>query len=161
MLAFFSDKTHGGTLCKNLRCQEQKGKFYASGRDCRGQTPNRRPSGVRPARIEGRQQVGHWECDTVTGVNHKQAIVTVVELENGYADIGKVSSTTAHLVGQAMNKEPKPFEATVKTLTYDNGKEFCGHALIDEMLGRMGYFGRPFASWERGFKENFNGLLRE
>jgi IS30 family transposase len=47
----------------------------------------------------------------------------------------------------------------VKTLTYDNGKEFSGYARIDEARGITGYFARPFASWERGSKENFNGLL--
>ena len=31
-------------------------------------------------------------------------------------------------------------------LTYDNGKEFSGHARIDEALGSTGYFARPFAS---------------
>ena len=49
--------------------------------------------------------------------------------------------------------------ARVKTLTYDNGKEFCGHAKIDDALNSTGYFARPFASWERGSNENFNGLL--
>lgn len=55
----------------------------------------------------------------------------------------------------------KPYEARVKTLTYDNGKEFCGHAKIDEALNSRGYFARPFASWQRGSNENFNGLLRQ
>ena len=52
-------------------------------------------------------------------------------------------------------------EARVKTLAYDNGKEFSEHARIDEALGSMGYFARPFASWERGSNENFNGPLRQ
>ena len=46
-------------------------------------------------------------------------------------------------------------------VTYDNGKEFSGHAEIDKALGSTGYFARPFASWERGSNENFNGLLRQ
>ena len=54
-----------------------------------------------------------------------------------------------------------PLMDRVKTLTYDNGKEFSGHARIDEALGSTGYFARPFASWERGSNENFNGLLRQ
>ena len=157
----YADKTQGGTLWKNLRCQKQKRKRYASGRDRRGQIPNRRPLSERPAHIEGRKQVGHWECDTVIGANHKQAIVTVVERKSGYAVMAKVSNKTADLVGQAIIKALTPFEARVKTLTYDNGKEFCGHALIDEALNSTGYFARPFASWERGTNENFNGLLRQ
>lgn len=160
-LHVYADKAHGGNLWKNLRCQKQKRKRYASGRDRRGQIPNRRPLSERPAHIEGRKQVGHWECDTVIGANHKQAIVTVVERKSGFAVMAKVSNKTADLVGSAIIDALTPFEARVKTLTYDNGKEFCGHAKIDAALGSTGYFARPFASWERGSNENFNGLLRQ
>jgi IS30 family transposase len=160
-LHVYADKAHGGTLWKNLRCQKQKRKRYASGRDRRGQIPNRRPLSERPAHIDKRLQVGHWECDTVIGANHKQAIVTVVERKSGYAVMAKVSNKTADLVGAAIIEALSPLKARVKTLTYDNGKEFSGHARIDDALGSTGYFARPFASWERGSNENFNGLLRQ
>jgi len=35
----------------------------------------------------------------------------------------------------------------VKTLTFDNGKEFAAHAHIDAQLQSTTYFARPFASW--------------
>ena len=98
---------------------------------------------------------------SLIGANHKQAIVTVVERKSGYAVMAKVSNKTADLVGQAIIKALTPFEVRVKTLTYDNGKEFCGHALVHEALNSTGYFARPFASWERGNNESFNGLLRQ
>ena len=157
----YADKAQGGTLWKNLRCQKQKRKRYAGGRDRRGQIPNRRPLSDRPLHIEARSQVGHWECDTVIGANHKGAVVTMVERKSGYAVMAKVSKKTADLVGAAIIEALKPLKARVKTLTYDNGKEFSGHARIDEALGSTGYFARPFASWERGSNENFNGLLRQ
>ena len=71
----YVDKAQGGTLWKNLRCQKQKRKRYAGGRDRRGQIPHRRPLSDRPLHIEARRQVGHWECDTVTGANHKVTCV--------------------------------------------------------------------------------------
>ena len=71
-LHVYADKAHGGTLWKNLRCQKQKRKRYASGGGRCGQIPNRRPVSERPARIDKRLQVGHWECDIVIGANHKQ-----------------------------------------------------------------------------------------
>ncbi len=101
-LHVYADKARGGTLWKNLRCQKQKRKRYASGRDRRGQFPNRRPLSERPAHIDKRLQVGHWECDTVIGANHKQAIVTVVERKSGYAVMAKISNKTADLVGAAI-----------------------------------------------------------
>lgn len=56
--------------------------------------------------------------------------------------MAKVSKKTADQVGQAIIKAPTPFEARVKTLTYDNGKEFCGHAFIDKVLKSTVYFAR-------------------
>ena len=160
-LHVYSDKARGDTLWKNLRCQKQKRKRYASGRDRRGQIPNRRRLSERPAYVEGRKQVVRWDCDTVIGANHRQAIVTVVERKSGYTVMAKVSNKTSDLVGSATIEALKPFEARVKALAYDNGKEFSEHAEIDEALGGTAYFARPFASWERGSNENFNCLLRQ
>ena len=157
----YADKAQGGTLWKHLRCQKQKRKRYASGRDRRGQIPNRRPLSERPLHIEARRQVGHWECDTVIGASHKGAVVTMVERKSGYAVMAKVEKKTSELVSSAIVDKLQPLAARVKTLTFDNGKEFAGHAQIDQQLQSTAYFARPFASWERGSNENLNGLLRQ
>ena len=130
-LHVYTGKANGGKLWKNLRCQKQKRKRYAAGQDRRGQIPNRRPLGERPADIDDRKQVGHWKGDMVIGANHKEAIVPVVERKSGYAVIAKVENKTADLVGAAIVDRLKPFGEKVKTLTSDNGKEFCGHGKID------------------------------
>jgi IS30 family transposase len=160
-LRVYADKAQGGTLWRNLRCQKQKRKRYAGGRDRRGQIPNRRPLSERPLHIEARRQVGHWECDTVIGASHKGAVVTMVERKSGYAVMAKVSNKTSAAVSSAIVGKLQPLAARVKTLTFDNGKEFAGHAYIDEKLQSTAYFARPFASWERGSNENLNGLLRQ
>jgi len=157
----YADKAQGGTLWKHLRCQKQKRKRYANGRDRRGQIPNRRPLSERPLHIEARRQVGHWECDTVIGASHKGAVVTMVERKSGYAVMAKVEKKTSELVSSAIVDKLQPMAARVKTLTFDNGKEFAGHAHIDQQLQSTAYFARPFASWERGSNENLNGLLRQ
>lgn len=157
----YADKTQGGNPWKNLRCQKQKRKRYVGGRDRTGLSPSRKPFSESPAQVKGRKQVGHWKCDTVIGANRKQAIVTVMERASGLAIMAKVSNNTADLVSQATIKALSPFEVRVKTLTYNNGKEFCGDGLIDEALTSMVYFARLFASWERGSKENSNSLLRQ
>ena len=157
----YADKAAGGLLWKQLRCQKQRKKRYASGQDRRGQIVGRRPISERPAFIEERAQVGHWEGDTVIGANHKQAIVTLVERKSGYALIRKVTNKTSELVGNAIIEELKPLSCLVKTLTFDNGKEFADHQRIDCELQSTTYFADPFASWQRGSNENFNGLLRQ
>ena len=111
--------------------------------------------------IEAIRQVGNWECDTVIGASHKGAVVTMVERKSGYAVLAKVVNKTSDLVSSAIVSNLKPFAIRVKTLTYDNGKEFAAHGLIDQQLNSTAYFARPFASWERGSNENLNGLLRQ
>jgi transposase, IS30 family len=65
------------------------------------------------------------------------------------------------LTRSAIVDKLQPLAARVKTLTFENGKEFIGHAYIDQQLQRTAYFARPFTSWERGSNENLNGMLRQ
>ena len=157
----YADKDAGGALWRNLRCQKKRKKRYASGVERRGQIVGRRPIHERPANVELRRTVGHWEGDTVIGAGHKQAIVTLVERKSGYAVLMKVNHKTSELVSSAVIKKLEPIRDRVKTITFDNGKEFAEHARIDEALGSKTYFADPFSSWQRGSNENFNGLLRQ
>jgi len=157
----YADKDCGGKLFMHLRSQKKRRKRYASGRQRRGQIPNRRSIHERPAVVDLRLEVGHWEGDTVIGARHKQAIVTLVERKSGYAKLFKVSNKTAELVSAAMIESLKPFDGLVDTITLDNGKEFTNHQKVDLELGSTIYFADPFASWQRGTNENFNGLLRQ
>jgi IS30 family transposase len=49
----------------------------------------------------------------------------------------------------------------VKTLTFDNCKEFAEHARMDETLSSATCFANSFCSWQRGSNENFNDLLSQ
>ncbi|MDH6421770.1 IS30 family transposase [Polynucleobacter sphagniphilus] len=157
----YADKAAGGSLHQQLRCQKKRKKRYASGRERRGQIIGRRPISERPAHIETQAQVGHWEGDTVIGAAHKQAVVTLVERKSGYAVLAKVKNKTSDLVSAAIISKLSPLAPLVKTMTFDNGKEFAGHSTIDAALNSTTYFADPFASWQRGSNENFNGLLRQ
>lgn len=42
---------------------------------------------------------------------------------------------------------------SVKTITYDNGKEFAAHKDIATALNTSCYFATPYRSWERGLNE--------
>ena len=65
------------------------------------------------------------------GKGHKQAIVSLVERKSGYAVLAKVENKTADLVSNAIINRLKSLATKVRTLTYDNGKEFADHASID------------------------------
>jgi len=107
------------------------------------------------------------DSSTTRNVDKLQDIVTVVERKSGYAVTAKVSKKSTALIGQAIIKARRAFEARVKTLAYNDGEEFCGHALYDKALKSTSYLARPFAIWERGTKvvlgfcQNFIGLLRQ
>ena len=133
----------------------------AGGRDRRGQIIGRRAISERPAHIDERRQIGHWEGDTLIGKRHQHAIVSLVERKSGYAVLAKVPKKTAYLVSNAIIDRLKPIAGHVRTLTYDNGKEFADHAMIDEALGSISYFADPYSSWQRGSNENLNGLIRQ
>ncbi len=108
-LYVYADKAHGGTLWKNPALPKVKQKTLCQWSRPPGEIPNHRPLSERPAHIDKRLQVGHWECDTVLGANHKQAIVTVVERKSGYAVMAKVSNKTSDFVGAAIIEAFKPF----------------------------------------------------
>jgi IS30 family transposase len=56
-------------------------------------------------------------------------------------------------------KNVKP--AFCKTMTFDNGREFCGHEKLSESLKIETFFANQYHSWERGLNEHTNGLIRE
>ena len=39
--------------------------------------------------------------------------------------------------------------------------QFAGHEQVNRVLGSDSYFCKPYASWEKGGVENFNGLIRQ
>ncbi|WP_114651983.1 IS30 family transposase [Polynucleobacter necessarius] len=79
----------------------------------------------------------------------------------GYALITKVINKTADLVSTAIISKLSPLAPLVKTITFDKRKEFAGHGKFYAALNSTTYFADPFASWQRGLNENFNGLLRQ
>ena len=56
-------------------------------------------------------------------------------------------------------KEVEP--AYLKTMTFDNGREFCGHGQLSKSLKIQCFFANPYHSWERGLNEHTNGLIRQ
>jgi len=72
-LRIYADKAQGGCLHKHLRSQKPRRKRLGAGQDRRGQIPMRVPIAQRPASVNSRKHIGHWEGDTVIGAGHKQA----------------------------------------------------------------------------------------
>ena len=155
------DKKAGGTLHTHLRGARKRRRKRYGGYDSRGRLAGKRMISERPAEVEARERVGHWEIDTVMGTGSKDCIVSMVERKSGLLLIGKLADrTTASLNGRVirlMRQQGGPFE----TVTADNGTELHGYERIERRTGAVFYFARPYHSWERGSNENANGLIRQ
>lgn len=129
--------------------------------DKRGIIPNRIGISQRPVEVEERVTVGHWECDTMIGANHRGALVTLVERATGLAKIAFVQRKDKTSVAMAITAMLEPLAKHVKSITYDNGLEFTAHTEVMAKLGCQSYFADPYSSWQRGSNENTNGLIRQ
>lgn len=156
----WADKTAGGTLYTHLRgARKQRRKRY--GRyDSRGRVAGKRPITARPAEVETRAQVGHWEADTVVGPG-RPCILSLVERKTGYVMIGKLRARTTEEVNHRATALIHAQPRRVRTITADNGTEFHGYAAIEQATPARFYFATPHHAWERGTNENTNGLIRQ
>ena len=156
-----ADKKDGGTLYTHLRHQNKTyRKRYGSSRNRTG-IPDRVDIDLRPDAANNRERIGDWEADTIIGKNHKGAIVTLDDRKSKLRLAAPLSGKKAIAVKEAIIALLQPIEQFVKTVTFDNGKEFTMHKSIAKELGCDTYFAKPYHSWERGQNENANGLLRQ
>jgi transposase, IS30 family len=128
----------------------------------RGTIPGRVGIEHRPAIADLKSEIGHWESDTVIGVNHTGMIVTHVDKASKYLLAGLAKNKTVQQINQVtMGLFEHIEQGFRKTMTFDNGREFCGHQTLADRLGLSCFFANPYHSWERGLNEHTNGLLRQ
>lgn len=155
------DWRSGGALWQELRRRYKRRKHHY-GLEKRGRLQGKPMIEDRPVSVEARQELGHYEGDTVHGASwEKTCVVTLVERATGYVSVGKSPDKTVKSVNKVLirllNESPLP----VRTLTLDNGTEFHGYREVEEATGVQIYFARPHHPWQRGCNENANGLLRQ
>jgi len=118
----------------------------------------------RPAEVEDRIQVGHWEGDCIMGTRNRSAIGTLVERTTRFVMLGARARRSADAeairdgVCAAFAQLPPQLR---RTLTWDQGKELALHQQITGRSGAQVYFCDAHSPWQRGSNENMNGLLRD
>jgi transposase, IS30 family len=155
------DRKHGGTLFRYMRGMTKRHMKRHTGIEFRGHMPGKRHISERPAEVETRQTLGHWEGDTVIGQDKFACLLTLVERKSGLAIIKKLTSRTVVQTNKAACKAISRRPGEFNTLTFDNGTEFHGFKLLEKKFGVTCYFATPYHSWERGSNENLNGLIRQ
>jgi len=155
------DRAHGGKLFKHLRIRPRRRRNRAAKHHRRLYFPDRRMISERPATVENRSRIGHWEGDTVIGSDRHHCIVTLVERRSGYGIIKKIEARTVAETNRACLEAIRGYWWKFRSITFDNGFEFMGFKELEERTSIKCYFANPYHSWERGSNENFNGLVRQ
>jgi IS30 family transposase len=159
----YAEAKRGGALWENLPRARRKRRRRLPRQDGRGRgrIPNQRRIDTRPAEVETRARVGHWEGDLINGAHDTGNLVTLVERNTRFTLVGRTDSKEAEEVLRTMcalfaDLPPRSRQG----VTFDNGKEFARHEELARRTGMDVYFARPYHSWERGTNENTNGLIR-
>lgn len=154
------DKKRGGQLFLLLR-QPAKWRKRHRGAEKRGRLADKRHISERPAAVEARKQIGHWEMDTIVSPADRHCVITLVERVTGCVLIGKLRSRSVAATNRRVIQLIRAHRRLFKTITVDNGTEFHGYRDIERATNVRFYFATPYHSWERGTNENTNGLIRQ
>ena len=145
---------------KQRKTRDRNAKKYRNAG--RGKIPGRVDIDERPKTVENRARVGNWEGDLINGLKGTGNLVTLVERMTRFTLVARVATKEATVVAAAiigmLGAIPK---SMLKSMTFDNGKEFAKFEQIKQALGIEVYFAKPYHSWERGTNENRNGVVRK
>jgi len=158
----WADKRAGGTLYQHLRgARKQRRKRYGS-YDSRGRLTGKRWITERPASVEARAELGHWEADTMLGASQAgPCVFSMVERKSGYLLLGQLAQRTSAFVNARARQLIRAQRRPVQTITVDNGTEFHEYTKLEQLTNTRFYFATPHHAWERGTNENTNGLIRQ
>lgn len=157
----FIYENHSELIKKYFR---RKGKKYQHKRKEKYQLEDRKLIDFRPKIVEERSRIWDWEWDTVVWPMwwSKEVILTNVDRKSWYLLATKIHNKSAEAVFdwtlKVFKRIPKYKQ---KTMTYDNGREFAWHKMIQNNTYLDIYFAHTYSSWERATNENTNGLIRQ
>ena len=156
---------HGGHkdykgLYKHLRHTGRRQKRN-NVKDRRGAIKGRIGMEERPRVVEQRSRIGDIEVGLMMGSRHKSALLVMTDRATLVTMIEKLASKNAEEVYQKMNERLSRFSGCwIKTITFDNGKEFAQHAKLAKDFNEKTYFTRPYTSQDKGTVENRIGVIR-
>lgn len=139
-------------------------------------TVKRAPKGEsiekRPADVDTREEVGHWEMDTVYSKKEssKKTLLVLTERKSRLPIIELMPDRTAESVITALDRierrfGSRRFRSIFRTITVDNGSEFADVEMLERSALTKGkrtkvYYCHPYSSYERGSNENENKMIR-
>lgn len=120
------------------------------------------PYGARGKKINSRATFGHWELDLINGKQEsgRHHIATLVERKTRYGITFRVRSKHPFKFISLLWENIKKQNLFVKSITLDNGIEFCKIAIAAKWGRYKAYLCEPYCSFQRGTNENWNGMYR-
>src|SRR5574341_39902 len=110
----------------------------------------------RPEDINRRNELGHWEIDTVVLTRAKnKVLLTLTERKSRLEIIRIIADKSSEAVNSELKALTQNFQ--FKSITADNGTEF---ARLSEAVNCDIYYAHAYSSWERGTNENHNRMIR-
>lgn len=124
----------------------------------------------RPRSVGKREEVGHWEMDTVQSGQGDSSCLLVLSERVSRREIirkmpDKCSSSVVAVLDELERADPFRFSRVFKSITVDNGCEFMDVSGIETSClsgsaRTVLYYCHPYCSSERGTNENQNRLIR-
>lgn len=119
----------------------------------------------RPEIINTREEMGHWEIDTVVGQRKKSSVImTLTERVTRMEIMMKIPAKNSLAIQQALvnlkESYGSVFPKVFKSITCDNGSEFSFDESFKALINIPLYYAHPYSSYERGTNENHNGIIR-
>jgi IS30 family transposase len=130
-------------------------------KDNRGFILNRTPISERPQIVNERKRIGDIEVDLMMGKKHKSALLVMTDRATLVTMLESLTGKQSGEVYLKMKQRLSNFNsAWIKTITFDNGKEFSEYQKIAQMFNVKTCFTRPYISQDRGPVENRIDIIR-
>lgn len=116
----------------------------------------------RPARVNDRAEVGHWEADQIIGAHNRSSMLWLTERVTRYAigvSMPEGYAGEAMLAGLIEGLERIPV-AMLRSVTFDQGSEWSCWPTLAGTYTIDVWFCDPHAPWQRGQIENLNRQWR-
>jgi len=155
----YADKEAGGELWKNLRRSHRSRRRRFPSHERRGRIKDARPISKRSKAANERKTIGHWERDTMIGLDRKSAVLALVDRKTRFNKFIKLNRRLAPKVTAATIKALKGLP--VASITNDRGLEFADHKSCSSKMKVKIFFCDPYTSSQRGTNENRIGILRQ
>ena len=109
-----------------------------------------------------KKEFGHIEGDTIVGVHHKSAVITLVERLSKVIFTLKPEGRKAKHIENSLDEWFTSLPKNLfKSITFDCGKEFSNWKAICNQHDIAIFFADPGTPSQRALNENSNGLLRK